>query len=98
MRDQKFGRVIMTSSAAGLYGNFGQVRYERPSPLLMLLQSNYAMAKLGLLGFANSLAIEGKKCNIVVNTIAPVAGSRMTKSLLPPQLVKLCPVGHIATC
>jgi len=63
----------MTSSAAGIYGNFGQ--------------ANYSMAKLGLYGFANSLAIEGKSSNIFVNTIAPIAGSRMTKTILPPNLV-----------
>jgi len=73
MKENKYGRIIMTSSAAGIYGNFGQ--------------ANYSMAKLGLYGFANSLAIEGKSSNIFVNTIAPIAGSRMTKTILPPNLV-----------
>jgi len=72
MREQGYGRIIMTTSSAGLYGNFGQ--------------TNYSAAKMGLVGLMNTLKLEGEKHNIKVNSIAPVARTRLTEDLLPPDL------------
>jgi NAD(P)-dependent dehydrogenase (short-subunit alcohol dehydrogenase family) len=77
MRDQGYGRVISTSSAAGVFGNFGQ--------------ANYGAAKMGLVGFTNVLAVEGAKYNIMANAIAPLAYTRMTEDLLGPLAGKLDP-------
>ncbi|AJS33480.1 Fox2p [Saccharomyces cerevisiae YJM451] len=74
MRSQKFGRIINTASPAGLFGNFGQ--------------ANYSAAKMGLVGLAETLAKEGAKYNINVNSIAPLARSRMTENVLPPHILK----------
>ena len=73
MRQQNYGRIIVTTSSTGLYGNFGQ--------------TNYGAAKLGLVGFMNSLKLEGQKNNIHVNAICPVAGTRMTENLMPPEIL-----------
>ncbi len=73
MRAARYGRIVFTSSAAGLYGNFGQ--------------ANYAAAKLGIVGLGKTLAIEGASRNIVVNTIAPVAASRLTAGVMPPAVL-----------
>ncbi|KIJ67079.1 hypothetical protein HYDPIDRAFT_174325 [Hydnomerulius pinastri MD-312] len=72
-RNQKFGRVINTSSAAGIYGNFGQ--------------ANYSAAKMGLIAFTKSLAREGAKYNISAVAIAPVAASKMTETILSPEML-----------
>ncbi|MDH3470658.1 MAG: SDR family NAD(P)-dependent oxidoreductase [Acidimicrobiia bacterium] len=77
MKEQNYGRVVVTSSNAGLFGNFGQ--------------TNYGAAKLGLVGFMNVLKIEGAKNNIKVNAIAPVAHTRMTEELLGPLAEMLQP-------
>jgi NAD(P)-dependent dehydrogenase (short-subunit alcohol dehydrogenase family) len=74
MRQQNYGRIVMTTSPSGLYGNFGQ--------------TNYGAAKLALVGFMNSLKIEGAKNNVHTNAIAPVAATRMTESLMPAEALK----------
>ncbi|HEY0648822.1 SDR family NAD(P)-dependent oxidoreductase [Phenylobacterium sp.] len=101
MRNQNYGRIVVTTSSSGLYGNFGQ--------------SNYGAAKLGLIGFMNTLKLEGQKNNVHVNAISPVAATRMTENLgMPPEVLEqlkpelvtpgvvfLCseeaPTGHILT-
>jgi NAD(P)-dependent dehydrogenase (short-subunit alcohol dehydrogenase family) len=74
MRAQEYGRSLMTTSAAGLYGNFGQ--------------ANYAAAKMALVGLMNALSVEGRKNNIKVNTLAPVAATRMTEDVLPAEALQ----------
>jgi NAD(P)-dependent dehydrogenase (short-subunit alcohol dehydrogenase family) len=75
MKSQQYGRIVVTTSSTGLYGNFGQ--------------TNYGTAKLGLVGFMNTLKLEGAKDNIKVNAICPVAGTRMTENLMPPAMIAM---------
>lgn len=74
MKEKKYGRIVNTSSGAGLYGNFGQ--------------SNYAAAKMAMIGLMNSINVECSKHNIFCNCIAPVAASRMTENLMPPEVLE----------
>jgi len=74
MREQNYGRIVVTTSSTGLYGNFGQ--------------TNYGAAKLSLVGFMNSLKLEGQKNNIHVNAISPVAATRMTANIIPPPMAE----------
>jgi len=73
LREAQYGRVINTTSASGLYGNFGQ--------------ANYSAAKLGIVGLTRTLAVEGASKNITVNVIAPAAASRLTEDILTPELM-----------
>jgi NAD(P)-dependent dehydrogenase (short-subunit alcohol dehydrogenase family) len=73
MRAKAYGRVVVTSSNSGIYGNFGQ--------------ANYGGAKLAVVGFMNALRLEGQKYNVLVNALAPVAGTRMTESLMTPEML-----------
>ncbi len=75
MREQKYGRVIMTTSTSGLYGNFGQ--------------ANYGAAKMGVAGMMNTLCLEGEKYDIKVNCVAPTAATRMTEDLMPKEVLAL---------
>jgi len=75
MKAQGYGRIVVTTSSTGLYGNFGQ--------------TNYGAAKLSLVGFMHSLKLEGAKDNIKVNAICPVAATRMTEALMPPAVLEM---------
>jgi 3-hydroxy-3-methylglutaryl CoA synthase/NAD(P)-dependent dehydrogenase (short-subunit alcohol dehydrogenase family) len=72
MKEKGYGRIVMTTSAAGLYGNFGQ--------------TNYSAAKMALVGMMNTLKLEGEKYDIRVNTVAPLAASRLTEDIMPPDM------------
>ncbi len=75
MREQEYGRIVLTSSSSGIYGNFGQ--------------TNYGAAKMAVVGFMNSLAPEGLKYGIKVNTLSPIASTRMTEDLIPEHILSM---------
>ena len=81
MKEQNYGRILVTTSSTGLYGNFGQ--------------SNYGAAKLGVVGFVNTLKLEGQKYNINCNVLCPVAYTRMTENLMPPEVEQLLTPGSV---
>merc|ERR1712060_46330 len=82
MLDQKYGRIVNVASPAGIYGNFGQ--------------ANYGAAKLGIVGFTKTAALEGAKSNIKINCIAPLAASRMTAAVLPKDLLEQLKPDYVA--
>ena len=81
-REQSFGRIVVATSTSGLFGNFGQ--------------ANYSAAKLGLVGLINTLAQEGAKYNIKANALAPIAATRMTEDILPPEVFKKLTPEYVA--
>jgi NAD(P)-dependent dehydrogenase (short-subunit alcohol dehydrogenase family) len=81
-REQSFGRIVVATSTSGLFGNFGQ--------------ANYSAAKLGLVGLINTLAQEGAKYNIKANAVAPIAATRMTEDILPPEVFKKLTPEYVA--
>ncbi len=82
MRENNYGRIVSTASAAGVYGNFGQ--------------TNYGAAKMGIVGLMNCVKQEGAKYNILANTLVPVAGTRMTQTVLPPNIVEKLKPEYVA--
>jgi len=83
MSEQKFGRFVNVASPAGLYGNVGQ--------------ANYSLAKMGMVGFTQTLAKEGSRNNVQANIIAPLAGTRMLATVMPPDLIDALKVEHIVS-
>jgi len=82
MRENRYGRIVNVTSAAGLYGNFGQ--------------ANYSSAKLGIVGLTQTLSIEGNSRDIKANVIAPLAGSRMTETIMPKTMVEALKPDYVA--
>jgi len=82
MRENAYGRIVFTTSAAGLYGNFGQ--------------TNYSAAKMGVIGFMNSAKLEAMKYNIKINTVAPVAATRMTENIMSSERLEMAKPEFVA--
>ena len=82
MREQNYGRVVVTTSSSGMYGNFGQ--------------TNYGAAKMGVIGLMNTLVLEGKKYGIHVNALSPTAGTRMLEDIIPPEMMGILSVEAVS--
>ncbi|HUR75044.1 MAG TPA: SDR family NAD(P)-dependent oxidoreductase [Sporichthya sp.] len=82
LREQQHGRVVVATSTSGIFGNFGQ--------------SNYGAAKGGLIGLVNTLAIEGRKAGVLANAVAPMAATRMTEDVAPPEVLAALSPAHVA--
>lgn len=82
LREQQHGRIVVATSTSGIFGNFGQ--------------SNYGAAKSGMIGLINTLAIEGRKANVLANAVAPMAATRMTEDVAPPEVLAALSPAHVA--
>jgi NAD(P)-dependent dehydrogenase (short-subunit alcohol dehydrogenase family) len=82
LREQQHGRIVVATSTSGIFGNFGQ--------------SNYGAAKAGMIGLINTLAIEGRKVNVLANAVAPMAATRMTEDVAPAEVLAALPPEHVA--
>ncbi|MGQ0465079.1 MAG: SDR family NAD(P)-dependent oxidoreductase [Sporichthyaceae bacterium] len=82
LREQQHGRIVVATSTSGIFGNFGQ--------------ANYGAAKAGMIGLINTLAIEGRKANVLANAVAPMAATRMTEDIAPAEVLAALPPAHVA--
>ncbi len=82
LREQQHGRIVVATSTSGIFGNFGQ--------------ANYGAAKAGMIGLINTLAIEGRKANVLANAVAPMAATRMTEDIAPAEVLAALPPEHVA--